>query len=385
MRIKFKELENADLIIDAIYEGGNSGNISDEVLTKLMKCGNSGGFRIVGTSNTFDDIKYIVLFSTGEDIDWKDVIDYEIGRVIYHGDNKKPGKELHNTKKKGNLILKEIFELLSKGERSKIPPIFIFTKVKGRDVRFRGLLVPGDERISPKDQLVAFWSSKSGQRFQNYQAYFTILDVARIDRNWLNDLNKGNSYNSQYVPKVWKDWVDEGIYKPLIAKRTVEYRKKEDQLPNNKSGKEIIKIIIEYFKNAYKFEECAASIVKMMDSNVIECNVTQSTKDGGKDCIGKYRVGPASNGVNIDFIVEAKRYNNSPVGVKGTSRLISRLKNNDFGILVTTSYLTEQAYKEIKEDKRPIIVISAIDIVDILNKAGYKTKEEVLGWLKKNF
>ena len=70
------------------------------------------------------------------------------------------------------------------------------------------------------------------------------------------------------------------------------------------------------------------------------------------------------------------------VGVKETSRLISRIKYRDFGILVTTSYVGIQAYKEIKEDKHPVIVISAIDIINILNKAGYKTKDDVLNWLE---
>ena len=42
MEIKFSELENAPLIVDCIYKGGTSGNISDEVLPKLLpKCGNS--------------------------------------------------------------------------------------------------------------------------------------------------------------------------------------------------------------------------------------------------------------------------------------------------------------------------------------------------------
>jgi hypothetical protein len=34
----------------------------------------------------------------------------------------------------------------------------------------------------------------------------------------------------------------------------------------------------------------------------------------------------------------------SGVGVKGTSRLISRLRHRQFGVLITTSYLDSQAY-----------------------------------------
>jgi hypothetical protein len=38
--------------------------------------------------------------------------------------------------------------------------------------------------------------------------------------------------------------------------------------------------------------------------------------------------------------------------------------------LVVTSYLDSQAYKEIKEDQHPILIISAKDIVEILRKGG---------------
>ena len=54
------------------------------------------------------------------------------------------------------------------------------------------------------------------------------------------------------------------------------------------------------------------------------------------------------------------------VGVKELSRLLSRLRHRQFGILITTSYLASQAYTELKEDKHPVVIISGIDIVDTL-------------------
>jgi hypothetical protein len=45
----FASLTTADLVIDAVYEGGTKGNISDDVLGKLIPgAGNQGGFRQVG-------------------------------------------------------------------------------------------------------------------------------------------------------------------------------------------------------------------------------------------------------------------------------------------------------------------------------------------------
>ncbi|MGV9170438.1 MAG: hypothetical protein ACOC38_10925 [Promethearchaeia archaeon] len=41
-RFGFDELEDADLVIDASYEGGTKGNFSDDPLAKLLPCGNQG-------------------------------------------------------------------------------------------------------------------------------------------------------------------------------------------------------------------------------------------------------------------------------------------------------------------------------------------------------
>ena len=63
-------------------------------------------------------------------------------------------------------------------------------------------------------------------------------------------------------------------------------------------------------------------------------------------------------------------------GVRYTSRLISRLRHRQFGVLVTTSPLDAQAYKEIREDGHPVVVLAGRDIVDILKKLGFNTPAE---------
>ena len=46
-RFRFNELEEAPLIVDAIYEGGEKGNIGDDPISKLIPgCENQGGFRM---------------------------------------------------------------------------------------------------------------------------------------------------------------------------------------------------------------------------------------------------------------------------------------------------------------------------------------------------
>ena len=56
-----------------------------------------------------------------------------------------------------------------------------------------------------------------------------------------------------------------------------------------------------------------------------------------------------------------------------------------FGVLVTTSYLHEQAYQELKADGHPIVVIAARDIVEILRSKGYGDVNDVRGWLEREF
>ena len=110
-----------------------------------MGCRNLGGFRPVGRL-TVPDCKFVVLYSSLDDPDWHDRLDIENGLFIYYGDNKSPGHKLHETPKKGNLILRDSFDLIhsSPPKRSVVSPFFVFTKGgTGRNVVFRGLAAPG--------------------------------------------------------------------------------------------------------------------------------------------------------------------------------------------------------------------------------------------------
>jgi NAD(P)-dependent dehydrogenase (short-subunit alcohol dehydrogenase family) len=83
-------------------------------------------------------------------------------------------------------------------------------------VIFRGFAVPGAIGIPQTEDLVAIWRTEAGQRFQNYRAVFTILDVAGIARTWLNELRLGDRLGEN-APKQWVKWVNGGAYTPLQA------------------------------------------------------------------------------------------------------------------------------------------------------------------------
>jgi hypothetical protein len=166
----------------------------------------------------------------------------------------------------------------------------------------------------------------------------------------------------------------------------VEYRTKEQQLPA-KGQEPLVQCIYDYFKDdPYSFERCAAELACLVDSNIAGYDLTRPWVDGGRDAVGKYRIGLKGNDITVDFALEAKCYElSSGVGVKETSRLISRLRYRQFGIFVTTSYVSLQAYKEIKEDGHPVLIISSGDIARLLVEKGYRTLEDVQQWLLARF
>jgi hypothetical protein len=317
-----------------------------------------------------------------DDVDWPDSLDEETGLFYYYGDNKRPGHDLHDTQRQGNLILKQVFERAHQGERIHVPPIFIFTKAgKGRDVVFRGLAVPGADSISSTEDLVAVWKSYGGKRFQNYRAIFTVLDVPCISRAWIDGLLSGKPNDG--APSPWLQWIATGITKPLKAARPIDHRRKNEQLPTAAHDETMLATIRKHFEDdPFGFEKFSAELVKLADRNITAIEVTRPTRDGGRDAIGEYRLGIGRDRILLDFALEAKCYGpDNSVGVKETSRLISRLRHRQFGVLVTTSYVAEQAYREIREDKHPIIVIAGGDITKILIENGINTVAALKGML----
>jgi hypothetical protein len=379
-------LETADLLVDAVYEGGRAGNAGDDPLTLLIGVSNQGGFRYLGT---VEEPRLIVLTSSFTDADWPDFVDRETGLVTYFGDNKHPGRELHDTPRFGNILLRNMFDALhsQSPRRNHIPPVLLFgNNGSYRDVVFQGLIVPGFPKLNAMEDLVAIWKISKGQRFQNYRASFTVLNVGCVSRMWLNDIKEGSPLSSN-CPGAWRLWVQSGSYSPLQAETAVEYRSKAEQLPADNKSKKIIHVIYQHFKNdPITFEGCAAVIAQLMDPSIFSFELTRPSRDGGRDAIGLYKIGPGASAIFVDFALEAKCYApENSVGVREVSRLISRLRHRQFGILVTTSYLDSQAYKELKEDQHPVVIVSARDIVGILAHAGLNTVSDVKGWLESNF
>jgi hypothetical protein len=401
-RISFDQLSTTSLVVDAVYEGGSQGNVSDDPLSKLLKgTGNMGGVRDAGS---FGSWKWIVLYTSGEDSDWPDSLDTLTGEFIYYGDNKTAGHELHETPQAGNKILREIFANAHSSSRPiEVPPIFIFRKyptaASKRSVQFMGLAVPGTNGKTATEDLTAVWKSTKGERFQNYRAVFTILDEPEIKREWIDCLREGKE-SLKNAPKAWSEWKTKGLYKALTATPTKAIRTLEQQFPQTGAETEILETIWDYFKPEFhkdsrghrSFEYFAAWLYALSDERVVIDEVTRKSVDGGRDAIGHYKLGINDDPVIVDFALEAKCYNPglgestaNTIGVKEVSRLISRIKHRQFGVLVTTSQISRQVYEEVRDDKHPIIFIAGGDIAKLLISKGYKNCEELLEILKYEF
>jgi hypothetical protein len=385
--VSTESLTTADLIVDAVYQGGRKGNAGDDPLPRLMRVDSQGGFRYRGKVKGKLDL--LVLTTSMNDPDWPDELDAETGIFTYFGDNKKPGRGLHTTGRDGNLLLKTIFEDNRAGPqgRKSVPPIFLFASAGiSRDVRFLGLAVPGASDLDASEELVAIWRNIKGERFQNYRARFTVLDAARISRAWIDSIIGGHP-DQALAPPAWIAWRTNGRRKALMAARTLEYRSRAEQLPADKEGQAMVEAIRVHFKGRpHAFEHCAAALARLMVPEIAGIDVTRPSRDGGRDAIGQLRVGTGPSGILVDFALEAKCYTPpTAVGVKDMSRLISRLRHRQFGVIVTTSCVDLQAYKEIKEDQHPILVITAQDIVELLRRNGRGSFDAVRTWLSEEF
>jgi hypothetical protein len=351
---------------------------------------NSGGFRPKSRhdieSSEIRQSAFCVLITSFGEVEYPDLLDFETGIFTYYGDNRTPGTLINKTK--GNLFLEDIFRKLHDNERKSIQPILCFQKYKGDGsyMKFLGLAAPGATGLSSDEDLVGVWKIKDGSRFQNYKSIFTILNEQVIQREWLEDLVNGEpSYKSSYCPQTWKKWIETGIYSPLQAKVEFVVRSTENQLPSNKEEENILKVLLTEFTDR-DFEFAAKEIIQFINPNFRNLSVTQKTQDGGRDVIGKYFIGHEQHEIILDAIAEAKFYNpysksRNSVGVGEMKRLISRLKDNDIGVFITTSYFATQVQEELNKDKRPILLISGGDIARILIKNGLSNAYNLKNWI----
>jgi hypothetical protein len=97
-----------------------------------------------------------------------------------------------------------------------------------------------------------------------------------------------------------------------------------------------------------------------------------------------YALGLLNDQIELDFALEAKCYRiDTVVGVEAQSRLMSSARQ--FGVLVTTPFVSEQAYRELRDDNHPVVILAGGGIVEVLADHQITTATAAASWLVQNF
>ena len=213
--VKFEDLGTTDLRVDTMYLNKGSKTIKDEPISNILNCANRGGLRYKGSiKNSLEEVDYIVLYSNLTETHAPDYFITSASIFMYYGDNKE-GRELLDTPKKANLILKKCFDALHEGRRGDIPPIFVFIRgERGKGVIFKGMAVPGASGLNVHNDLIKVEMTYDKKTFLTYKATFTILDIKDLSRSWIEDIMNGNAL-SENTPSIYRIWKERGIYTPL--------------------------------------------------------------------------------------------------------------------------------------------------------------------------
>lgn len=204
---EFSELSEAPLIPNAIYKGGQRKSVADDPISKLLNVGNAGGIRTKKSKN--GQIAYIVIISNSSNKDkYPNSFDEDSNLLSYYGDQYKVNIHPLDTKPKGNLNLKNLFELVYSPNYSYSQPypIFYFEKVpnSGRDHIFKGIAYPfvKNEDLDEVCKIVKF------NNIENYIFKFTVDNINDVSREWIIDLQV-DSKKHTHAPQTWKDFLVE--------------------------------------------------------------------------------------------------------------------------------------------------------------------------------
>lgn len=259
-RYSFLELSEADIISGVVYESGGGG-FAYEPLHKLFKV--ASNLRSVGTQSgirrsMFEGVginseAYIVLVNNRNVEEWKNEYDENTKILTYYGDNRKSNNDMYDTKQKGNIAFKKIFNLAygDLNDRRKLPPVFYFERTgNSSDMKFIGLAIPWVQGLSEIEALRKVKFIKEDSTFENYVAKFTIVPNLIISREWIKDLKENRSYYSHFTPKMWLDFVSTGVIN-VTSEITIENEIDESEV----HFKHVSEILIESRLTQNKFRK----------------------------------------------------------------------------------------------------------------------------------
>ena len=129
------------------------------------------------------------------------------------------------------------------------------------------------------------WRTTHAERFQNYRAHFTVLNLPVVSRAWIRQLLDGDPLGNE-SPAVWRAWVESRNYSALVAPPTVIIRSRELQEPLPQDRNLLAVLHNHFVRNPYGFEQLAADLWAASERHVDKIDVTRPWRDGGRDAIG---------------------------------------------------------------------------------------------------
>lgn len=208
----YAELGEAPLVVGTLYKNNPNSKFGGNPLKAIgLRGQNTGGFRFKKSTN------YCILTYTGEKAHWPDCVDSRSGIVHYYGDNHgSNGGKLLSTR--GNQLLHKQHQLLTSGKHKEMKVFLIFEGLPRSGFIFRGLAVMGMPSGRTKDCLQIVKATLDDERVvDNYHVNLTLLDVRKLSREDIADLNLGKA------PTTGSDcplqtWLKTGSIKPLQQK-----------------------------------------------------------------------------------------------------------------------------------------------------------------------
>jgi hypothetical protein len=194
--IPFDQLAIADLTVERVYQGA-AGNWADDPLAQLP-VGNQGGFWTHGSpangSPAKDEVRLVVLFTSGAEPDWPDALDvYTSSHRDGNCMTRRAGATCCCARSSSGLMT----------EHRAVPALRRSSCSTGPGGE--GMCVPRPagswfrSRLSCEEDLVAVWRTTAGQRFQNYRAQFTVLDAESAWRTWIGQYPRWGTRWAVYV------------------------------------------------------------------------------------------------------------------------------------------------------------------------------------------
>lgn len=322
---------------------------------------------------------------------WQDIFAPDEGYVRYFGDAKTPGRAAHLAP--GNALLINEFESHyahpDEAQRASAAPLIFFKREpyerqqKGYP-RFQGFgIITAARLVTQHDQA-------SGGAFANYEFECAVLTMKHegevFDWAWIGARRNGAVDGEETLgraPWAWKEWVKHGDGAlPRVRRRVLRraITPTAAQMPESADAALLQEIYAHYDETRVYFESLAAAVAERIISptgvSYTTHGITRGSGDFGIDFIAQLDIGHGFCRAPLVVLGQAKCVApGSPTSARDLARTVARLRRGWLGVFVTTGVITERAQMEVFEDRYPLVMISALQVVatvrEMLHEFGH--------------